>query len=189
MACGVRDYTRVRKRGALCWAMLRCTPRDGWSTIWSPVRGTTVVRHLHDAGSWALGSAVEHRLHTAGVGGSNPPAPTNSQRSILVTWVTVHSDAEHISNTSAPNGFSIGLHANRLVVKIARGGRHKPQITCNSVDSAGCRDWYVDPIPVVNADASVSPGATIARLVYADARGTTNLGDFYMRYHLHLTRP
>ena len=27
--------------------------------------------------SWALGSAVEHRLHTAGVSGSNPLAPTN----------------------------------------------------------------------------------------------------------------
>ena len=26
---------------------------------------------------WALGSAVEHRLHTAGVSGSNPLAPTN----------------------------------------------------------------------------------------------------------------
>jgi hypothetical protein len=29
------------------------------------------------ADSWALGSAVEHRLHTAGVSGSNPLAPTN----------------------------------------------------------------------------------------------------------------
>ena len=28
---------------------------------------------------WALGSAVEHRLHTAGVSGSNPLAPTNHQ--------------------------------------------------------------------------------------------------------------
>ena len=26
---------------------------------------------------WALGSVVEHRLHTAGVSGSNPLAPTN----------------------------------------------------------------------------------------------------------------
>src|SRR5262249_1698958 len=28
--------------------------------------------------NWALGSAVEHRLHTAGVSGSNPLAPTNA---------------------------------------------------------------------------------------------------------------
>ena len=27
--------------------------------------------------SWALGSEVEHRLHTAGVAGSIPAAPTN----------------------------------------------------------------------------------------------------------------
>jgi AAA domain len=34
------------------------------------------VRYSTIAG-WALGSAVEHRLHTAGVSGSNPLAPTN----------------------------------------------------------------------------------------------------------------
>jgi hypothetical protein len=63
------------------------------------------------------------------------------------------------------------------------------QITCTAANTAGCREWYVDPIPVVNADGSVSAGTTIARLVYEDTRSTTNLGDFYMRYHFHITRP
>src|SRR5687768_16667367 len=55
---------------------------------------------------WALGSAVEHRLHTAGVSGSNPLAPTILRGSIPVTWVTDYSG--DMGNTDGPNGFSIG---------------------------------------------------------------------------------
>lgn len=64
------------------------------------------------------------------------------------------------------------------------------QISCNSADSIGCSDWYLDPVPVVNADGSVTPGRSIARLVSIARNGsTTNLGDFYMTYHFHITRP
>jgi hypothetical protein len=64
------------------------------------------------------------------------------------------------------------------------------QITCNAVDARGCNDWYIDPIPVVNPDGSVSPGKAIARLVLLAKNGAaTNLGDFYMTFHFHVTRP
>lgn len=63
------------------------------------------------------------------------------------------------------------------------------QITCSHAGTAGCDDWYVDPIPTVNPDGSVSPGSAVARLVYGDTKGQTNLGDFYMRYHFHITQP
>lgn len=64
------------------------------------------------------------------------------------------------------------------------------QISCNSADSLGCNDWYLDPVPVVNPDGSVAPGKAIARLVYSAKNGAiTNLGDFYMTFHFHVTRP
>lgn len=67
------------------------------------------------------------------------------------------------------------------------------QITCNAADSVGCKDWYVDPIPLVNADGSTSPGKTRARLnyfYYIKNKGyMENRGAFYMTYHLHVTRP
>jgi hypothetical protein len=64
------------------------------------------------------------------------------------------------------------------------------QISCNSADAVGCRDWYIDPIPVVNPDGTVSAGKAIARLVSLTRSGNaTNLGDFYMTFHFHITRP
>lgn len=67
------------------------------------------------------------------------------------------------------------------------------QVTCNSVASDGnCNDWFIDPIPVVNADGSTSPGQTVARLNLVNTKGTgtyTNEGDFYLTFHIHVTRP
>lgn len=68
------------------------------------------------------------------------------------------------------------------------------QIQCNSNGSDGkCNDWFVDPIPVVNADGTTSPGRAIARLNQnSTSRGTTTRvdeGDFYMTFHFHMTRP
>jgi hypothetical protein len=66
------------------------------------------------------------------------------------------------------------------------------QVSCNSVDAGGCKDWFLDPIPVVNPDGSTSAGRTRARLVLIDTRGkgsTTNKGDFYLTFHFHVTRP
>lgn len=67
------------------------------------------------------------------------------------------------------------------------------QIQCNSVGISGyCNDWYIDPIPVSNGDGSFSPGVAIGRLVALTTKGTgtpTNEGDFYLTFHVHVTRP
>jgi hypothetical protein len=67
------------------------------------------------------------------------------------------------------------------------------QIQCNGLGTNGyCNDWYIDPIPVSNGDGTFSPGQAIGRLVAITTRGTgtdTNDGDFYMTFHLHVTRP
>ncbi len=66
------------------------------------------------------------------------------------------------------------------------------QIQCKGVGTNGyCNDWYVDPIPVSNGDGTFSPGQAIGRLVaVATKRGGTsgNEGDFYMTFHVHVTR-
>jgi hypothetical protein len=62
------------------------------------------------------------------------------------------------------------------------------QIQCNSLGSNGyCNDWFVNPIPVVNADGTISPGRAIGRLATI-ARTDINDGDFYMTFHVHFTR-
>ena len=66
------------------------------------------------------------------------------------------------------------------------------QVACNSTNTAGCSDWFIDPVPVVNADGSTSPGKARARLNLVDSRGSNNLtnkGDFYLTFHIHVTRP
>ena len=66
------------------------------------------------------------------------------------------------------------------------------QVSCNSVNTAGCNDWFIDPVPVVNADGSTSPGKARARLNLVDSHGSNNLtnkGDFYLTFHIHATRP
>lgn len=66
------------------------------------------------------------------------------------------------------------------------------QVSCNVANSGGCNDWFIDPIPVVNADGSTSPGQTRARLDLVNTRGAgslTNEGDFYLTFHFHVTRP
>lgn len=62
------------------------------------------------------------------------------------------------------------------------------QVSCNSANSGGCNDWFVDPIPVVNPDGTTNPGKAIGRLVLS-GKTLTNDGDFYMTFHIHLTRP
>ena len=50
------------------------------------------------------------------------------------------------------------------------------QIAGNSVDSRGCKDWFIEPIGSLQA---------VGRLM----SGEVNHGDFYMRFHIHVTRP
>jgi hypothetical protein len=58
------------------------------------------------------------------------------------------------------------------------------QVRCNTADANGCNDWYIDPINL---------GAAVARLMETTTVGkkqqTTDEGDFYMRFHIHVTRP
>src|SRR5215472_1619603 len=64
------------------------------------------------------------------------------------------------------------------------------QISCNSANSTGCDDWFIDPVPVVNPDGTTSPGQTRARLDLIDRHGNaTDHGDFYMTFHFHITQP
>lgn len=64
------------------------------------------------------------------------------------------------------------------------------QVSCNSSGGDGkCQDWFLDPIPVVNPDGSTSPGKTRARLNYGTGAPFTNEGDFYLTFHIHVTRP
>ena len=68
------------------------------------------------------------------------------------------------------------------------------QVTCNAVASDGCNDWFIDPIPGFDVNNNPIPG-TIGRLVYFAPKGgghstsDPNKGDYYFRFHFHLTRP
>jgi hypothetical protein len=53
------------------------------------------------------------------------------------------------------------------------------QVRCNTADSAGCNDWSITPIAF---------GQAVGRLVPASDT-SINDGDFYMRFHIHITRP
>ena len=59
------------------------------------------------------------------------------------------------------------------------------QITCNATDAAGCKDWSIDPIS--DPEDTTNPGRTRARLV--NLSNGQNLGNYYMTFHLHVTRP
>jgi hypothetical protein len=66
------------------------------------------------------------------------------------------------------------------------------QVQCNSVSSTDgkCNDWFLDPVPMTNADGSTSPGQTRARLVLVTGSTSyTDEGDFYLTFHIHVTRP
>jgi hypothetical protein len=64
------------------------------------------------------------------------------------------------------------------------------QIQCNGLGTNGlCSDWFLDPIPVVNADGTVSPGRAIGRLATPSHNSETNDGDYYITFHVHVTRP
>jgi hypothetical protein len=70
------------------------------------------------------------------------------------------------------------------------------QVTCNSSTTDGnCNSWFLDPIPIVNADGTTSPGRTRTRLqkIVTTNGGNivsqTNQGDFYLTFHIKVTRP
>ena len=50
------------------------------------------------------------------------------------------------------------------------------QVVCNATNAGGCTDWFIEPIGSLQA---------VGRL----ESGSTNQGDFYMRFKIHVTRP
>lgn len=55
------------------------------------------------------------------------------------------------------------------------------QIACNAADAGGCKDWFIDPIGL---------GQAVARLNHRPSKGAqVTDGDFYLRFHIHVTRP
>jgi hypothetical protein len=66
------------------------------------------------------------------------------------------------------------------------------QVQCNAVDQTGCSDWYVDPIPTVDAQGNTSPGQAEAHLSTICTTGrctATDEGDYFLTFHLHVRRP
>jgi hypothetical protein len=68
------------------------------------------------------------------------------------------------------------------------------QVQCNSTSNSdgACNDWFIDPAPVINPDGSTSPGQARARLTLVNSKGKTaytDEGDFYLTFHMHVTRP
>jgi hypothetical protein len=58
------------------------------------------------------------------------------------------------------------------------------QVHCNTADSGGCNDWFIDPINLGEAVGRLMQHVTVHNKdVAADE------GDFYMRFHFHITRP
>ncbi|HZI67503.1 MAG TPA: hypothetical protein VFF17_13135 [Thermoanaerobaculia bacterium] len=65
----------------------------------------------------------------------------------------------------------------------AQSFNHFPEVTdaqvrCNTANAGGCNDWSITPIGL---------GRAVARLV--PEGGASNDGDFYLRFHIHITRP
>jgi hypothetical protein len=59
------------------------------------------------------------------------------------------------------------------------------KIFCLAADSSGCKEWTIDPID--NPGDTTNPGKTRGRLV--DLNTNQNLGNYYVTFHLHITRP
>jgi len=66
------------------------------------------------------------------------------------------------------------------------------QVTCNTADSGGCNDWYIDPLPITPSPTGQT-GAVGRLTTPSPSKGKPqpdiNDGDFYMKFHIHVTRP
>lgn len=51
------------------------------------------------------------------------------------------------------------------------------EVRCNAANSDGCNDWFIDPPGLGEAVGRLAQGSEL------------NYGDFYMRFHIHITRP
>jgi len=94
------------------------------------------------------------------------------------------------------NGVFYELHLGYVNVLDPKPETQELQVTCSSSGTDGnCSDWFLDPIPVVNADGTTSPGQTRARLTkHVVGHGktkplVTNEGAFNLTFHIRVTRP
>ena len=79
---------------------------------------------------------------------------------------------------------------NSMNYRLHMGAAGEPEeefvkIFCIAADSSGCKEWTIDPIS--NPADTTNPGKTRTRLV--DLNTNENLGNYYMTFHLHITRP
>lgn len=82
------------------------------------------------------------------------------------------------------NKFNVGGLDYGLSPSFSFNGANHPEITdvqirCNLADSGGCKDWSMTPIDL---------GQAVARLV-PTSDTSINLGNFYLRFHIYITRP
>jgi hypothetical protein len=64
------------------------------------------------------------------------------------------------------------------------------QVTCNSTDSMGCKDWTIDPFDEVGGVGVQAVGRLVHHQVLPRGKTATESdGDFLMRFHIHITRP
>jgi hypothetical protein len=67
------------------------------------------------------------------------------------------------------------------------------QVTCTALaNDGGCNDWYIDPIPAGHDESgNPIPGTSIGDLLYfpKHSQSSPDEGEFYFRYHFHVTRP
>lgn len=120
---------------------------------------------------------------------------TNPAQSMDMLTMT----AGQVGSCAAPFSFlypASGRQSNHYVLEMGGAAGGFPDtteilVTCNSVGTDGhCNDWFIDPQPATDANGSVIPATGIGRLQLDHTNGsTTNLGDFYLTFHFHVTRP
>ncbi len=82
-----------------------------------------------------------------------------------------------LPNITSTSFYRLDMCGNKCVY--SEPETQKVQVMCNSSGNDGnCNDWFndwfIDPIPVVNADGSTSPGQTVARLNLINTRPSWN---------------
>lgn len=68
----------------------------------------------------------------------------------------------------------------------------EPLISCNAQDASGnCNDWSIDSTPPTSQSGGVPTNQLIARLSLVSGGGGagTAQGDFYLTFHIRVTRP
>jgi hypothetical protein len=114
---------------------------------------------------------------------SNQLTCTLVNRTLLTMTAGSSFSCPLLTDFTAPSGVAYGLQTAPSQNGFAE--TTDVQVTCNTANAGGCNDWYIDPI---------APGPAVGRLVHRESTSKTKSvqiddGDFYLRFHIHLTRP